>query len=264
VIYPHHSDAVRQPDFSASGANADRDFGRSGTFLVIRQLEQDVDAFNGYLAAAAAEHWNHPGMPKGLTQDQMAHWIGAKMVGRWRDGTSLVRFPHRPGTGWNGDREAEPDNEFLFGAEDPQGQRCPFGAHIRRANPRESQMPRLMEQLDITNRHRILRIGRGFNAAGSGDPGATNPGLLFMCLNGDIERQFEFVQQTWLASPSFHGLTGEQDPIVGDGTSTTGFTIPSRDGPLRLQPFPRFVTTLGGGYFFVPGKRLLAFLAGDI
>ena len=30
VIFPHHSDAVRQPDFSASGANADRDFGRSG------------------------------------------------------------------------------------------------------------------------------------------------------------------------------------------------------------------------------------------
>jgi hypothetical protein len=84
-----------------------------------------------------------------------------------------------------------------------------------------------------------------------------------MCLNGDIERQFEFIQQTWLASSSFHGLSGEQDPIIGDGVSATGFTIPSRDGPLRLKPPPHLITMLGGGYFFVPGKRLLSFLGGD-
>jgi deferrochelatase/peroxidase EfeB len=89
-----------------------------------------------------------------------------------------------------------------------------------------------------------------------------NPGLLFMCLNGDIERQFEFIQQTWLDSPTFHGLSGEKDPVVGDGKAgVCGFTVPSRNGPVSLSPLPRFVTTRGGGYFFLPGKRLLEYLA---
>jgi len=59
-------------------------------------------------------------------------------------------------------------------------------------------------------------------------------------------------------------LFGEQDPIVGRGqTDATGFLIPSRDGPVRLKSLPRFVTTRGGDYFFMPGRRLLDFLTGD-
>jgi deferrochelatase/peroxidase EfeB len=268
VLFPRHSDAVRQPDFSASGANADRDFGRSGTFLVIRQLEQDVDAFNAYLAKAATDHASHPGLPKTLEgrPERIAEWIGAKMVGRWKDGTSLVRFPHRPGSGWKEgerkrEREVDPDNEFLFGKEDPQGQRCPFGAHIRRANPRESAVPDSMEQLSIVNRHRILRIGRGFKAEGSGDPVATKPGLLFMCLNGDIERQFEFIQQTWVMALQFHGLENEVDPILGRGGEKTGrLTIPTAEGPLLISGIKDFVKVRGGGYFFIPGRRALHYL----
>ena len=260
VIFPHHSDAVRQPDFSASGANADRDFGRSGTFLVIRQLEQDVPAFEKFLTNSAAKVAGKPGVPKGLDPKQVEEWIGAKMIGRWRDGTSLVRFPHRPGTGWKRDHDVEPDNEFLFGAEDPQGQRCPFGAHIRRANPRESMVPGSMEQLSIVNRHRILRMGRGYDPAGSGDPKAKNPGLLFMCLNGDIERQFEFIQQTWAMALQFHGLENEVDPILTRGGLTGRITIPTAEGPLMLKDFADFCRTRGGGYFFIPGRRALRYL----
>jgi deferrochelatase/peroxidase EfeB len=151
------------------------------------------------------------------------------------------------------------DNDFLFGEEDPEALRCPYGAHIRRANPRDSFDPGSKEQIEISNRHRLLRVGRFYDPKPS-----EKPGLLFMCLNGNIERQFEFIQQTWLDSPSFHGLSGEQDPLVGgDSKSCTGFLIPSRDGPVRLKPLRRFVTTLGGGYFFLPSKRLLQFLGGD-
>jgi deferrochelatase/peroxidase EfeB len=218
--------------------------------------------FKNYLDTAAATHENHPGVPKELkTRQQIAHWIGAKMVGRWRDGTSLVRFPHRPGSGWNGERDVEPDNEFLFGKEDPQGQRCPFGSHMRRSNPRESAVPGSDEQLAIVNRHRILRMGRAFEAKGSGDPDAENPGLLFMCLNGDIERQFEFIQQTWVMALQFHGLENEVDPILGRGGEQTGrLTIPTPEGPLLLRGIKDFVRVRGGAYFFIPGRRALSYL----
>jgi hypothetical protein len=155
------------------------------------------------------------------------------------------------------DQSYRTDNDFLFGTEDPEALRCPFGSHIRRANPRDSLDPGSQDQINISNRHRVIRVGRSL------DPEHGKPGLLFMCLNGDIERQFEFLQQTWLRSPSFHGLSCEKDPVLGDGEAgVCGYTIPTRDGPVRLSPMPRFVTTKGGGYFFLPGKRLVEYLCG--
>ena len=50
--------------------------------------------------------------------------------------------------------------------------------------------------------------------------------------------------------------------MLGDAEKgMCGFTIPSRYGPVRLSPVPAMVATKGGGYFFLPGKRLLDFLA---
>jgi deferrochelatase/peroxidase EfeB len=203
------------------------------------------------------------------------------MVGRWKDGTSLVRYPHRPGSVFqakkrdpNAEREpAYPDNDFLFGSEDPQGQRCPFGAHIRRANPRESFSPGSQEQLDITNRHRILRAGRGYEAKGSGIDGSDKPGLLFMCFNSEIERQFEFIQQTWAMAWQFHDLENEVDPLLVRGLDKkaleTGkdkralarMTIPTAEGPIFLTKLRDFVHLRGGGYFFVPSRSAIKYLS---
>ena len=294
--------AADDHDFATNIVNTPRELGRNGTFLVVRQLAQDVEGFSAYCREEAARLQKRLAPPYRINEE----FIGAKLVGRWKDGSSLVRHPykpkgeemsgeerlralhsHAPSEG-NADAKHAPgaektvsrpttspktgspiegaaksnrpdDNDFLFGEEDPEALRCPYGAHIRRANPRDSFDPGSKEQIDISNRHRLLRVGR-FYEPKQGE----KRGLLFMCLNGSIERQFEFIQQSWLDSPSFHGLSGEQDPLVGgDAKSCTGFLIPSRDGPVRLKPLRRFVTTLGGGYFFLPSKRLLQFLGGD-
>jgi deferrochelatase/peroxidase EfeB len=155
-----------------------------------------------------------------------------------------------------------PDNDFLFGAEDPQGLRCPLGAHIRRANPRESFDSGSEAQLAITNRHRILRMGRRYRPEAR-----RNPGIFFMCLNADLERQFEFIQQTWLQAPSFHGLMHERDPLIGSRHAGTappddGYVIPTRERPVRLKSMPEFVKVIGGGYFFLPARSVLRYLAG--
>ena len=49
----------------------------------------------------------------------------------------------------------------------------------------------------------------------------SQPGLLFMCLNADIERQFEFIQQTWVMLRLFHGLDGEVDSTSGAASRRT-------------------------------------------
>jgi deferrochelatase/peroxidase EfeB len=308
-------------DFSRTGADATRDVGFNGSFLVIRELEQDVAGFDAYCEAEAGRLKGRLSPP----YDVDAKYIGAKLIGRWKDGSSLVRQPyesasdHRkkladtaakqevvaaqarldivvesmevdsttrpkshPQDGTpidappkppaksasstvSGTTETEsvrhesrvhPDNDFLFGAEDPGAVRCPYGAHIRRANPRDSLDPGNADQISISNRHRITRVGRQYAAS----PGQ-KPGLFFMCFCADIERQFEFLMQTWLRSPSFHGLACEKDPVLGDGQpDACGYTVPSQDGPIGLNPMPRFVSTKGGGYFFLPGRRLIDYL----
>jgi deferrochelatase/peroxidase EfeB len=273
-------------DFTRNFVDGVRDLGFNGSFLVIRELEQDVETFTQYCQQEADRLRDRLPEPYEIT----AEFIGAKLVGRWHNGSSIVRHayspkqdrhkdaaPHRQSSGATERPTTGPetpaaaaapverpakashrqDNDFLFGTEDPEALRCPFGAHIRRANPRDSFSPGSQDQIDISNRHRIIRIGRQY-APGEG----RKPGLFFMCLNGDLERQFEFVQQTWLKSPSFHGLSCEKDSLLGDAEiGMCGFTIPSRYGPVRLSPVPAMVATRGGGYFFLPGKRLLNFLA---
>ncbi|MET0240989.1 MAG: hypothetical protein ABW184_13950 [Sphingobium sp.] len=277
--------------FSECIAENPRLIGHNGSFLVIRQLEQHVDTFEAYCAGEAERIGPYvASLPVDLGHEALTEYVGAKMIGRWKDGSSLVRYPYmsasrlkavfgkdqsegasRPeahptdpaatpikaADARGSDRKSaiRPDNDFLFGTEDPQGLRCPYGAHVRRANPRDSLEPGSNEQIAIANRHRILRVGRGYE---DGDA----KGLMFMCLAGDIERQFEFIQQTWMGSTKFHGLDLETDPIVSDGVvGRCGFTIPTRAGPIALKSMPQFVTMRGGGYFFVPGKQLLDWLA---
>ena len=58
-----------------------KDLGRNGSYLVFRQLEQDVAGFWGFLKERAG----------GRAQE--AVWLGAKMVGRWPNGAPLSLFP---------------------------------------------------------------------------------------------------------------------------------------------------------------------------
>ena len=89
-----------------------------------------------------------------------------------------------------------------------------------------------------------------------------------MCLNANISRQFEFLQNAWMMSSKFSGLTGESDPVVGsrrvgaDSRATDGFTMPSRSLRQRISGLPTFVTVRGGAYFFLPGIRALRYFAG--
>jgi Dyp-type peroxidase family len=238
----------RWPQFGTDCYNAPRDFGRNGSFLVIRQLEQDVAGFNAYLGKVAQEKQaDWPDL--NITPE----WLAAKMVGRWKNGTSLVRNT-------SGIERPEIDNDFLLGQDDPEGLKCPFGAHIRRANPRDSLKPGDKDQIAISNRHRIFRVGRPYVEQGAGSDGEAK-GLLFMCVNGDIERQFEFIQQTWITSPFFHGLGRENDPLVAGVRHDGTFSIPTHRGTITLRNMSSFVRARGGGYFFLPSRSALRFLS---
>jgi Dyp-type peroxidase family len=237
----------------------DRDFGKNGSYLVFRQLEQDVGAF--WRAMADGE--------RGATVEDRVH-LASKMVGRWPDGAPLVTRP-TPDT-----RTPEDPEDFDFAHDDPNGARCPFGAHIRRANPRATLARDPGMGLEKSKKHRILRRGRSYGEpfvkplvpeelvraaeSGTGAPGPR--GLHFLCFNADIANQFEFVQQTWVNGPMFMGLHGEVDPMIGDPSDTGGlFTMPGEPFRRRVHGLPRFVEVRGGAYFFTPSQAALHYLA---
>ena len=78
-----------------------------------------------------------------------------------------------------------------------------------------------------------------------------------MCLNTDIARQFEFIQQTWLLNRGFATLHGETDPLLGPKGS---FTIPAEPVRRRVE-VESYVQMVGGEYFFLPSLPALDYLA---
>ncbi|HET9324031.1 MAG TPA: Dyp-type peroxidase [Gaiellaceae bacterium] len=232
--------------------------GRNGSYLVFRQLEQDVHGFWRFLDAATRTG-------DGAEDPAARLRLAAKLVGRWPSGAPLALAPEAD------DPALAEENDFRYHAEDVRGARCPVAAHIRRANPRDSldPDPGTDDSFAVNRRHRILRRGREYgpslaaeDALRSAHDGEAR-GLQFLCLNANIARQFEFVQHTWLNNAKFAGLYDDADPLVGPSEPYGGtFTAPGEPLRERYTGVPRFVTVKGGAYFFMPGLAALGSLAG--
>jgi Dyp-type peroxidase family len=219
---------------------------RNGTFAVYRKLHMDVAGFRRFVADAGREF---PGGP-----DRLA----AKIVGRWPDGTPLVRSPDRPDPALASDPRAI--NDFSY-ADDPEGLRCPLGAHIRRANPRDA---RGFFDGRLSRRHRIIRRGRAYGpplAAGVTKDDGVDRGLVFVCFNSSIWRQFETVQALWIDDGDPFGLGADQDFLAGEPRGTQGKMTIQGHPPFFLKPQPRFVTMRGGEYLYRPSMSGLRWLA---
>lgn len=238
--------------------------GENGTFVVIRQLEQEVEAF-----------WNF-WRSQGKTEEE-AVWLAAKALGRWPNGMPVDGEVAMPEPVFD---EAVALAPFQFSV-DARGRKCPFGAHVRRANPRDGLGNDPAASLEAVKHHRMLRRGRVYGPPTPSewypevirrvprDDRAANTdadarGLLFMCLCADVAQQFEFVQQTWLNNPKFLDLYDEVDPIAaghGIPADSHRFSIPRAPIRCRISGVTRWVQVRGGGYFLLPGKRaLLRFL----
>jgi len=225
----------------------------NGSFLVVRQIEQDVCAFWQFVRDKAHK------------LDVSPILLASKMVGRWPNGAPLVRAPREETAG------LEQFDAFGYAEPDPDGHACPFGAHIRRANPRDALVPGERQSVQIVKTHRLIRRGRSYgepiheplepslflpklDALASSVTGER--GLHFLCFNTSIHRQFEFVQQTWINSPKFMGQHDGSDPITSpfDGGA---FEMPGLPARRRVTDMRTFIRIRGGAYFFMPGLRAL-------
>ena len=273
-----------------------RDFGRNGSYLVFRQLSQDVKQFWKFVDGKTQDQ-------NGGSNPEACVKLASKMVGRWPSGAPLAKYPEQdPHPAKEHDDLLLLDEEhdkFGFNRSDPYGEKTPLSSHIRRANPRDSladqslnRRRQLTSQIEDTkdagkrratalsdaNRHRILRRGRAYGkpVADSLDPEeiliSPQPegerGLHFLCFNANLARQFEFVQHTWINNSKFHDLYSDVDPLMGDHHPKHAgrrlfptFTVPGEPMRQRISGLTRFVHVRGGAYFFMPGIKAVKYLA---
>lgn len=259
-----------------------KDLGRNGTYVVMRQLVQDVRGFWQFLDRAANSK------PEGRYK------LASLMVGRtFADGSPLVPLSREAIPGITDQHNGIQQNQFTYDL-DVDGTHCPYGAHIRRANPRNPDIPGdpkglisvLIRTLGFGNRniredliastrfHRVLRRGREYGrkltpeeALQPSPPQDGEAGLHFFAINSNIQRQFEFIQAAWVMRTKFDGLTEESDPLLGGRTPlagcpfTTTFSVPQRGGIRnRVMGLPQFINVRGGAYFFLPGINALRYL----
>lgn len=217
--------------------------GRNGSFFVFRKLHQRVAAFRAYLKSIASS-------------PEEEELMAAKMMGRWRSGAPLARCPLHDDPELGADPKR--NNDFLYKEDDAIGYATPPGSHIRRMNPRDSDIHGLVKI------HRMIR-----RATAYGDPlpdgvledDGADRGLIFAFLGAHLGRQFEFVQSQWAHDGAFFGGGDAKDPVAASQEGGATFDIPRRPIRKRLQGLPRFVVTRGGEYFFMPGLRALRRLA---
>jgi Dyp-type peroxidase family len=202
----------------------------NGTYSAFRILEQNVDAFNEYLATAAS------------TYDLPQEVVQAKFCGRWADGTPLVLSPDAP----------DPDvslNNFDYSKDKP-ARSCPIASHIRRSQRRNED----------SQQHRLLR-----RAAPYGPPYVPKDGVErgltghFIC--SSLQQQYEFIVTQWVNGSGVTGLA--RDPLLGaiDDTTPPRFQMYWKGEKSTLEGFGRFTTVRGGAYCYLPSISGLQTLA---
>jgi Dyp-type peroxidase family len=219
--------------------------GRNGTFVGVRKYQSRVGTFNRFLH----EH---------ARTDEERELLAAKLVGRWRSGAPLTLAPTQDDSALGADLRQ--NNDFTYAA-DPDGRKVPLGSHMRRMNPRDTEMAVLAD----VNIHRIIRRSTTYGAPY--DPNAISQqddelphGIFFIFLSAKAMATMEFLQQEWINNGNFMSLGEERDPNVGLQEEGATFTIPKAPVRRRIHGIETFNVLRGGEYFFLPSLSALRWL----
>ena len=237
-------------------------FFKNGSFAAFRKMQQREAGFRTFVQKQATTLQG-----KHNLQDAEA-FIRAKLLGRWDDGR-VVQATDTMGSGPTGPAVAASAN-FDF-TNDQAGKGCPFGAHIRRMNPRDDPVVPFRRRPIL---RRGMPYGKPYNREnykkndGEGydyKDDEENRGLIGLFFCASLEDQFEHLVGQWAndtpMGPNNRG--NARDPLIGQNkTNLHVYDIPLSDtAALALRGLEPFVTTKGTLYAFFPSLSAVKQLA---
>lgn len=247
---PHQEGQTRiQPGVLLVGAKGDPfqssrpPWAVGGSFMVFRKLRQFVPEFHQFLVDKAIKESG--GVILGPDEQVAASkLLGSQFFGRWESGTPLEIHPAQD--------VPMPDsqiNSFTYTKDNTP--RCPYGAHIRKTNPRNN-IP-----INLTVKSSIVRAGIPYGEVVEKDKEEDNQkktlkdrGLAFVAYQSVIKHGFIEQQIAWANEPEFPPHRGKTPPgfdaIIGQNHGQ------ERQGIFGI-PLPKdFVQPRAGEYFFAP------------
>ena len=234
------------------------ELGLNGSFAVFKMIKTDVVGFENFLQS---------------NKDKIdPELLAAKICGRWRNGVPLALSPDTdsPPGGIPPDQLNNYEYVNADGSGDPEGLRCPVGAHMRRINPRGQPVIGQGNPGGSNNNHRLIR--RGLPYGPNYDPkqpyDGIERGLMGYFISSDIEDQYEFVLKEWVNGAAFAGQVRldpkSKDPMIGtQDPAESIFVIPQANGapPIKVTGFSSFVTTKAAAYCFLPSITAIKFIS---
>ncbi|MCP3399870.1 hypothetical protein [Bradyrhizobium sp. CCGB20] len=231
-----------------------QDFARDGSFVGLSWLYQDVAGFNTFLKENAPQAAPHVG--PGLAEE----WIAAKIMGRWRHGSPLSRFPDAP--------PSTPQLNDAFGySDDPNGVKCPLGAHIRVVNCRDQPL-KFANQIRFPNGPpRVIRRGFSYgpHLDGTVDDGKDR-GIVGLFYFARINEQFYTILR-WMHLTDFADAykqlpngTSAQDALTGnraDPKAQTQFQVTLAGNSSLTFQMKQFIRYKGVAVLFAPSVKAL-------
>ncbi|CAE6416783.1 unnamed protein product [Rhizoctonia solani] len=237
------------PGVIIMGAKGDRkprpEWALGGSFMVFRKLQQLVPEFHEFLYETGAKEVLVP-----KDREAAAKLFGSRLIGRWPSGTPLENNPIN-------EPPVPPEKLNSFTYKKVKEPNCPYGAHIRKTNPRNSLDP------GATESSSIVRAGIPYGEVVKPDSDEEKKhktlidrGLAFVAYQSAIENGFIVQQQAWANDPDFpKGKDRDPDATLPGFDAIIGQRAGKdreRAGIHGVRLPKDFVVPRAGAYFFVP------------